>query len=126
MQAIGQSHRLSKSNKEKNFGVSVLNRESSSTGGQSEQKNNKKRSHSSSLAKSMEQPKKSKLSYAPAKSMEQPKKSKLSYAPDCDFKANRGSNSKTDRENSIPQVETDDGQYRFFSTIDVSTYHHSS
>ncbi|GJT93150.1 replication protein A 70 kDa DNA-binding subunit B [Tanacetum coccineum] len=111
MQAIRQSQRLSKSNKEKNFGVSVLNRESSSTGGQSEQKNNKKRSHSSSLAKSMEQPKKSKLSYAPAKSMEQLKKSKLSYAPaksmeqlkksklsyapDCDFEANRGSKSKT-------------------------------
>ncbi|GJU00887.1 hypothetical protein Tco_1111225 [Tanacetum coccineum] len=96
MQPIRQSQRLSKSNKEKDFGVSVLNRESSSHyRGQSEQKNNKKRSHSSSLVKSMEQSKKSKLSYAPAKSMEQHKKSKLSYAPDFDFEANRGSKSKT-------------------------------
>ncbi|GJX49603.1 hypothetical protein Tco_0276448 [Tanacetum coccineum] len=110
MQPLRQSQRLSKSHQHKNSVVYISNSESPSTGVQSEQKKNKKRSSRSSSAKPVDQIKKSKLSYAPefdfqvnkgsksktAKPVDQIKKSKLSYAPEFDFQANKGSKSKTD------------------------------
>nr|GEU28610.1 replication protein A 70 kDa DNA-binding subunit B [Tanacetum cinerariifolium] len=79
MQPLRQLQRLSKSHKYKNSGVYVSNSESPSTGGQSEQKKNKKRSSISSSAKPVDQI----------------KKFKLCYALEFDSQANRGSKSKT-------------------------------